>query len=176
MVMHIYIRASFLYNIKQKDNVFYHDASILIHTLIIVLYLENEPFLDSKMMHRWIEIKMENEERSYAQIQAVCQCWSESADKTKQCENVDEIEQIIRQRDEEEERILGGYPLLDYPVSLPPEEKKNILLTIFIHITTFSLCLLGVWNYLLLFSRGSIASFIRINTTRILERNFLLSL
>jgi hypothetical protein len=111
---------------------------------------------------------MENQERSFAQVQAECQCWSEAIYKIRQCDNADEIKQIIRQADEEEEKIRVRYPLLNYPVLPPPEQKKNIFLSIFIHITTFLLSVLAIWNYMLLFRRGFIASSNQRNTTRTL--------
>ncbi len=171
MIAHLYIWASLVYNFfqaKQEDYFFYRDAPILFHTLIMVLYLDNQPFHDLEMSHRWIEIKMENEERSFAQEQAECQCWSEAIYKIRQSDNADEIKQIIRQADEEEGKIRMRCPLLDYPVLPRPEKKKNILLSIFIYIATFLLCVLAIWNYILLFRRAFIATFNRGNTTRTL--------
>lgn len=171
MMVHIYICAGLLYNVleaKQEAYFCYREAPILFHTLTIVLNLENQPFEDSKMTDRWVEIEMENLERSFAQEQAESQCWNEAIYKIRQCDNSDEIKQIIRQTDEEEKRIRMRYPLLDNPVLSPPEQKKNIFLNIFIHITTFLLCILAVWRYMLLFRRGFIVSFGQRNTTHTL--------
>ncbi|CAF1394233.1 unnamed protein product [Rotaria sp. Silwood1] len=171
MFGHTYIWTGLVYNIvqaKQEDSFFYRDAPILFHTLIIVLYLENQPFLDADMQKRWIEIKMENEERSFAQEEAESQCWAEAIHKIRQYDDADEIKQIIRQADDKEEKIRARYPLLAYPVLPPLEQKNNILLSIFTRITTFLLCILAVWNYVLLFRRAFVITFSQRNTTHTL--------
>ncbi|CAF3979813.1 unnamed protein product, partial [Rotaria sp. Silwood1] len=111
---------------------------------------------------------MENEERSFAQEEAESQCWAEAIHKIRQYDDADEIKQIIRQADDKEEKIRARYPLLAYPVLPPLEQKNNILLSIFTRITTFLLCILAVWNYVLLFRRAFVITFSQRNTTHTL--------
>jgi hypothetical protein len=153
----------------QQDNIFYCQGPIHLHLLVLVLNLEKQPFEDPEIMIQYGRIREENNERSVAQSQLRLDSQNELICKMRQCNTKAEIEEVVRQVDEQLEKNLLRCQLLDYPaLALPKEKKKNILFTLFIHLTLFLLIVLALWNIISLFRPGSIRSFNRKNTTRIL--------
>lgn len=158
----IFFNKSFLFqNLpdEQQDHIIYRHIPVLFHALIIVLNLENQPFWDSDMENPRIKIKKENDERLFAKERAIDRCWKEVISQIRHCNQADKIRKIIRERDEEEEKILARYQLLDYPPSPSQEKKTNRSLTIFIHIATFFLLVLAIRNCIFLFRESLRYSF-----------------
>ncbi len=161
---YLYIWTSLLFNAhwaKKQENIFYRDAPYLFHLLLTVLYLEKKPFhfSDAQLIERCYNIDMENYERLSAHEEADSRCWSESIGRIRQCDHIVDVKQIIRQADEQVEKNLLIYQLMDKPKRPPLEQKKtNIFLIIFIHLSSFLLMALAIRNYMLIFQ--SIRSYI----------------
>jgi hypothetical protein len=155
--------------IPQQGYIFYYQGPTLLHLLVLVLNLEKQPFEDPEIMIQYGRIREENNERSVAQSELVLDSQNELICKMRQCNTKAEIEEVVRQVDEQLEKNLLRCQLLDYPaLALPKEKKKNILFTLFIHLTLFLLIILALWNTPSIFRRGYIRSFKRKNTTHIL--------
>lgn len=159
LFVHLYIYAGVLYNnifATQETPFIYREAPILLYTLVLILYLEKQPFWDDKMSFRWTEITMKNEDQSFKTREAKIQLLNETIYRIKQTENPDDIKKIIEEQDKKEEKIQANYQLLNYPVLPSLESRKNIL-DIFIYISMFFICVLSVSSYMALFYRTFVA-------------------
>ena len=153
----------------QQDYIFYYQGPILLHSLVVMLYLENQPFEDPEMIKRYGNIRMENDKRSNAQAEIIVQYMSEAICKIRQYNNNVDIKEVMQQADEQLEKNLLRCQLLDYPMLPSPEKKKKIIrFILFIHVMLFLLIVLALWNIISLFHRGSFGSYNPKNLTRIL--------
>ncbi|CAF1422039.1 unnamed protein product [Rotaria sordida] len=121
------------------------------------------------MIARYNWICHENNKRSFAQTEIIIRCTGEAMCKMRQCNSKIEIDEVMRQTDEQIETSLLRCQYLDYPVLTAPEQKKTIILVIiFIYVTSFLLIVLAVWNMISSFRPEFFGSFNPKNTTRIL--------
>ncbi|CAF3470894.1 unnamed protein product [Rotaria socialis] len=174
--MHMYIFMGLMlycFGSPQQYYIFYYQGPILLHVLVLILNLEQEPFEDRKMSIEYDRIRRdiseENDERSMANVDAIFYCWNEAIFKMRQCNSRIEFEQVMRQMDEQIEQNLLKCQLLEYPVLIPPEpKKKNSLSICFIRVTSFLLILFTVRGIISMFQLGSSGSLNSKNTTRIM--------
>ncbi len=169
MVTHLYTSLGLMFHCfetPQKDYIFYYQIPTLLHLLVVMLYLEKQPFEDPEMSIQYFHIREENNKRSNAQVEIILQHMNETICKIRQYNNNVDIEEMMQQADEQLEKNLLRCQLLNYPVlSSPEKKKKNIF---FIHITLFLLIVLALWNIISVFHRGSFRSYNPKNLTRIL--------
>ncbi|CAF3648765.1 unnamed protein product [Rotaria sp. Silwood1] len=171
-VMHMYTCVGLMvhcFRTSQQDYLIYYQGPTLSHLLVLMLYLESQPFEDSQMIARYYRICNENNDRSFAQAEINIRCIDQAMCKMRQCNSTSEIDEVMRQTDEQIKISLLRCQYLDYPVLTSPEQKKtNILVILFIYVTSLLLILLAVWNMISSFRPGFFGSFNPKNTTRIL--------